>query len=33
MKLKDKLAAQMPAWRERVKKLVAESGDVKVGEV
>jgi citrate synthase len=33
MILKDKLAAQMPSWRERVKKLVAESGDVKVGEV
>lgn len=33
MILKDKLAAQMPAWRERVKKLLAESGDVKVGEV
>lgn len=33
MILQDKLAAQMPAWRERVKKLLAESGDVKVGEV
>jgi len=33
MILHDKLAAQIPAWRERVKKLLAESGDVKVGEV
>lgn len=33
MILQDKLAEQMPAWRERVKKLLAESGDVKVGEV
>ncbi len=33
MKLKDKLAAQLPEWRERVRKLVKESGDVKVGEV
>jgi citrate synthase len=33
MILHEKLAAQIPVWRERVKKLVAESGDVKVGEV
>jgi citrate synthase len=33
MILKDKLAAQMPGWRERVKKLLTESGDVTVGEV
>jgi citrate synthase len=33
MILKQKLAAQLPAWRERVKKLVKESGNVKVGEV
>ncbi len=33
MILKEKVAAQIPEWRERVKKLVKESGDVKVGEV
>lgn len=33
MNLKDKLAVEIPVWRERVKKLVKESGDVKVGEV
>jgi len=33
MILKDKLAAQLPAWRERVKKLVTEGKDAKVGEV
>lgn len=33
MILKEKLSAQIPAWRERVKKLLAESGNVKVGEV
>jgi citrate synthase len=33
MSLKETLSAQIPAWRERVKKLLAESGDVKVGEV
>lgn len=31
--LKDKLAGQIPAWRERVKKLLAAGGDMKVGEV
>jgi citrate synthase len=33
MKLKEKLAAQLPAWRERVRQLVKEHGNVKVGEV
>lgn len=33
MILKEKIAAQLPDWRERVKKLVKESGYVKVGEV
>lgn len=33
MILKEKLAEQLPAWRERVKKLTKESGNVKVGEV
>ncbi len=33
MILKDKLAVQVPAWRERVKKLLTEGGDAKVGEV
>jgi citrate synthase len=33
MELKDKIGAMLPAWRERVKKLVKESGEVKVGEV
>lgn len=33
MILKEKIAAQLPDWRERVKKLVKESGNVKVGEV
>ncbi len=33
MVLKEKIAASIPAWRERVKKLLNESGDVKVGEV
>ncbi|MDI6693889.1 MAG: citrate (Si)-synthase [Anaerolineales bacterium] len=33
MILKEKLSAQIPAWRERVKKLLAESGNIKVGEV
>ena len=33
MILKEKFAAQLPAWRERVRKLVKENGDVKVGEV
>src|SRR5512139_3766040 len=33
MILKEKISAQLPAWRERVKKLVKESGNVKVGEV
>src|SRR5512144_3155548 len=33
MILKDKLAGQIPDWRERVRKLIKESGHVKVGEV
>ncbi len=33
MILNEKLSAQMPAWRERVKKLLAESGEVKVDSV
>jgi citrate synthase len=33
MLLKDKLAGQIPVWRERVKQLLAEGGDTKVGEV
>jgi citrate synthase len=33
MLLKEKISSQLPAWRERVKKLVQESGDVKVDEV
>ncbi len=33
MLLKERIASQIPSWRERVKKLVLESGDVKVGEV
>lgn len=33
MILKDKITAQLPEWRARVKKLVSESGDVKIDEV
>lgn len=33
MILKDKLAEQIPAWRARVKKLLSESSEIKVGEV
>jgi citrate synthase len=33
MELREKLASLLPSWRERVKKLVKENGDVKVGEV
>lgn len=33
MELKEKLASILPGWRERVRKLVKESGDVKVDEV
>jgi citrate synthase len=32
MILKDKISAQLPEWRARVKRLLAESGSVKVGE-
>lgn len=30
---KNRIAVQLPEWRERVRKLVKESGSVKVGEV
>ncbi len=33
MDLKDKFASILPDWRERVRKLVSEAGDVKVGDV
>jgi citrate synthase len=33
MILNDKIAAQLPEWRARVRKLVKESGEVKVDEV
>src|SRR5512139_4206813 len=33
MLLRDKIQQQLPEWRERVRKLVKENGDVKVGEV
>lgn len=33
MILQEKLAGMIPVWRERVKKLIKESGNVKVGEV
>jgi citrate synthase len=33
MILTEKIQEQLPAWRERVKKLVNEYGEVKVGEV
>jgi citrate synthase len=33
MSIKEKLGSIIPEWRERTKKLVKESGDVKVGEV
>ena len=33
MILKEKIEQQLPEWRERVRKLVKEKGDVKVGEV
>ena len=33
MILKEKLEAQLPGWRDRVKKLVKESGEVKIDEV
>jgi citrate synthase len=33
MILKEKIEAQLPEWRERVKKLVKESGEVKIDEV
>jgi citrate synthase len=33
MILQEKMAAMLPEWRDRVKRLVKESGTVKVGEV
>lgn len=33
MELKDKIAAQLPEWRERVRKLVKDHGEVKVADV
>ncbi|RPI86248.1 MAG: citrate (Si)-synthase, partial [Chloroflexi bacterium] len=33
MKIKDKFAEKVPEWRERVRKLVKDYGDVKVDEV
>ena len=33
MELKDKFENILPGWRERVRKLLKESGDVKVGDV
>jgi len=33
MILKEKIESQLPEWRERVKKLVKESGEVKIDEV
>ena len=33
MILKERVAGQLPAWRDRVKKLIKESGEVKVDEV
>jgi citrate synthase len=33
MPLSDKIAAALPAWRERAQRLLHEHGDIKVGEV
>ncbi len=33
MLLMDKIEEQLPGWRERVRKLIKEKGEVKVGEV
>ncbi|HSF80304.1 MAG TPA: citrate (Si)-synthase [Anaerolineales bacterium] len=33
MEMKEKLHKILPEWRERVRRLIKESGDVKVGEV
>ncbi len=33
MLLQEKIEQQLPEWRERVRKLIKEKGDVKVGEV
>src|SRR3990172_1220234 len=33
MILKEKISAQLPGWRERVRKLTKESGDLKIDSV
>ena len=33
MILREKIGAQLPAWRERVKKLAKESGEVQIDTV
>lgn len=33
MNLKERLSEQIPTWRERVKKLIAENGDTVIGDV
>ena len=33
MYLKEKIAVQLPLWRERVTKLIKENGDIKIGDV
>jgi citrate synthase len=33
MIIKEKISAQLPAWRERVKRLVSEHGEDQIGEV
>jgi citrate synthase len=33
MVLKEKIAAQLPEYRARVRKLITESGDIKIGDV
>jgi citrate synthase len=33
MIINERIQEQLPSWRERVRKLIKESGDVKVGEV
>lgn len=33
MLLKEKIAEQLPLWRERINKLIKENGDIKIGDV
>ncbi len=33
MLLKEKIASQLPEWRERVRRLVKEHGDAKIGDI